>query len=88
MKREKVNIKIEYESTPIRSIAIECPECKNWFYGSDICKENVSFDYQLYNISCQCPKCNHLFTPDPEIQECSSSFEVYENTLKKEVKWT
>lgn len=30
------NVRVEYEPLPIRHIAVQCPECKNWFHGMDM----------------------------------------------------
>ena len=31
-----MNVRVEYESTPIRHIAVQCPYCSKWFNGRDI----------------------------------------------------
>ena len=29
-KYKKVNVKVEYDRIPIRHMAVQCPDCKNW----------------------------------------------------------
>ena len=82
-----VNIKVEFEPRQIRHLAIECPECKNWFNSYDICDEDIRYNYQLSYNNCECPKCGCLFkTNNNNIQECSYE-EVYKDVLEKKVEW-
>ena len=85
MKKE-TNVRVEYECTPIRHLSVQCPECKNWFYGFDICKKRVQFEYQLYDAECQCPVCGIEFEADCNIQECNSE-EVYKDVMTKKTEW-
>ena len=85
----KVNMRVEFESTPVRHLAIQCPECKNWFYGYDISDSEARYKYQLQFMICSCPKCSHDFEcMDVNIEECGHP-EVYRGVLKKkiEVEW-
>lgn len=86
MGKIKVNVRAEFESTPIRHLAIECPSCKNWFYGWDISKKDVRYDYELYFLDCSCPKCGFDFEGSAEVKECDSE-EVYKGVLKKKEEW-
>lgn len=58
---DKINIRVEYECNPIRHLALQCPYCNNWFQGDDIYNELVSYNYQLYELNCECPKCYSSF---------------------------
>ena len=57
----KTNVKVETESTQIRHLAIECPNCNNWFKSYDICKTKVHFVEEIINTNCECPMCNYNF---------------------------
>ena len=83
----KINVRVEFDPIPIRHLAIQCPKCNNWFYDFDICKYEIRYNYQLYNIHCSCPKCDYDFEGATNIQECGHP-EVYENVLGKKVEWT
>lgn len=85
-KEEKINARVEYESTPIRHIAVQCPQCKNWFYGDDISKRDIRFDYHLSFMDCSCPKCGYEFEGSAEVKECGHP-EVYKNVLERKVSW-
>ena len=59
------NVRVEYESTPIRHIAVQCPKCGKWFHGWDIVKEERAFDVLRYvgeksKSQCESPQCNIL----------------------------
>ena len=38
------NVRVEYESTPIRHIAVQCPKCGKWFKGWDIVQDEMPID--------------------------------------------
>ena len=61
MNNKKINIRVEYEPTPIRHCSIQCPSCDNWFWDYDICKEKPSYSHELNFIRCKCPKCTTNF---------------------------
>lgn len=86
---KKVNMKVEYDATPIRHLAIECPDCHFWFFGSDITKERCIYDYELKGAECRCPKCDSEFKVDYEsnIEESDEFPEFYDNCLRKRVVW-
>lgn len=58
---KKVNVRVEYELTPIRYLVIECPNCKNWFHQNDIVDDHVSYSYEMSSTECNCPKCETYF---------------------------
>ena len=56
------NVRVEYESTPIRHIAVQCPKCGKWFHGWDIVKGERAFDVLRYAhdinwTEFECPVC-------------------------------
>ena len=60
------NVKVEYESTPIRHIAVQCPKCNKWFHGWDIVKGERAFDVLRYAhdinwAEFECPVCGEEF---------------------------
>lgn len=86
----KVNVKVEYESTPIRHMAVQCPNCENWFGQYDIVQNGgCSYDYEIKGAFCVCPKCEHVFSIgyDSKIDEDVSFPEFYDKCLKQKVTW-
>ena len=86
---KKVNMKVEYEATPIRHLAVQCPDCDFWFFGSDIIKGGCEFEFQLIGARCKCPKCGSEFKVDKEsnIEESDEFPEFYQKCLRKKVTW-
>ena len=93
---EYLNIKVEYDPTPIRHIAVQCPYCGRWFKGYDILissNNNLAFSYDIKSAVFKCPVCTHAFGLREQenlilnIMDCSSSEEVYKDCLTKKVTW-
>lgn len=82
----ETNIRIETEIAPIRHISIECPSCGKWFYGHDILKKDVRYEYQLVNADCECPICEEWFSIDPKVKEVGHP-EVYNGVVSKKTTW-
>ena len=89
IEEKKVNIKVEYEATPIRHLAVQCPDCNNWFRGSDITKERCIYASELRGAECHCPKCGSEFKTayESNIEENSEFPEFYDKCLRKKVTW-
>ena len=102
-KKQIINMRVEFESTPIRHVAIQCPHCQKWFYGHDVTPAGtwLSYDYQLETTTFTCPVCNKDFgyghsnsfsgwnPPKPEfnIEEVGSSEECYKDCVTKKGTW-
>ena len=89
-----MNVKVEYEATPIRHIAVQCPECERWYNGREITAHKLSFGYQIYHAQFICPVCGHVFGANEcgdyanvNITECGSSTEVYKDCLHRKEVW-
>ena len=85
------NVRVEYESTPIRHIAVQCPECKKWFRGWEITEDELRYDSDIYHAVFECPVCEKAFggiqhADKPDIEEVGYS-KVYEGCLEKKVVW-
>lgn len=90
------NVRVEYEPIPIRHIAVQCPECKNWFHGMNITDDDLFYSYQIDMASYCCPVCHTTFgrsdwnnfkgKDKPNIEEVSYP-DVYEGCLKQKVIW-
>lgn len=89
------NVRVEYESTPIRHIAVECPKCNKWFMGWDIFNgspfEDLRYDHDIDFATFTCPVCGEEFgglqnSDRPNI-EISCHPEVYEGCLKRKETW-
>ena len=72
-----MNVRVEYECTPIRHIAVQCPKCEKWFEGRDITKDRLSYEHQIYSAEFICPICGKIFRGDGNIS--------YENVHIEEV---
>lgn len=85
---DKIQIKVEYESVPIRHLAIQCPNCKNWFHGTNIAQKNVVYEHDLYYLKCNCPVCNHYFNTESNYEITEISYpQIYDKCLNKKVTW-
>lgn len=94
-----INMRVEFDSRPVRHYAVQCPCCQMWFHGSDIGPENqwISYEYQLETAAFTCPICEKEFggvcrSPFGEkdkinIREVNSSEECYEGCLTQKVIW-
>lgn len=86
-----VNIRVEYDSTPIRHIAVQCPRCQKWFYGNDIAKDHIHYSYEIGITGFQCPVCDTEFGGFGDHDKCiiteSAYPEVYAGCVSKKVTW-
>ena len=90
------NVRVEYESTPIRHIAVQCPKCNKWFHGWDIVKGGNAFDSLRYEhdisfVVFKCPVCGKEFggiqhADKPNIKECVHP-EIYDGCLERKEVW-
>ena len=56
-----MNVKVVYEATTIRHIAVECPKCKKWFRGSDITDCEIRYEADISYAYFKCPVCGENF---------------------------
>lgn len=89
-----MNVKIMYDPTPIRHIAVQCPDCERWFNGRDIGDRELVYDYELYQTQFICPVCGKVFGSDAyskhqnvKVEECDSVSDIYNDIYKKVEKW-
>ncbi len=91
-----MKVRVEFESTPIRHIAVQCPHCGRWFYGSDMTDHALSYEYDIYTASFECPVCGQAFGSENggygfrsnvELIECGSASEVYKGCYQKKTVW-
>lgn len=90
----ELNIRVEYEATPIRHIAAQCPNCRKWFNGREITEQELSFSHHIYHAQFKCPLCGRVFGADEcigyanvNVVECGSSTEVYKDCLRRKEVW-
>ena len=92
-----MNVRVEYEPTPIRHIAVQCPHCNQWFSGWDVvCSHDPFRDLRdktdiLYETF-RCPVCEEEFggiqhREEVNIQEVNSAEECYKGCLHKKEVW-
>lgn len=79
-------VKVEYESTPIRHIAVQCPSCEKWFYGYDITSDNLIYDYQVNFAKFTCPICHEEFSGEHTVEEVGYP-KVYEECMRRKEVW-
>ena len=90
------NVRVEYDSTPIRHIAVQCPECNKWFHGWDVVKDGNAFDILKYEhdinfVVFKCPICEKEFggiqhADKPYVKECGYP-EIYDGCLERKEVW-
>lgn len=92
-----MNVRVEYEPTPIRHIAVQCSYCGKWFSGWDV----VDSKDPLYDLrdsddiafaEFTCPVCGKGFggvqnNDAPLIEKVGSAEECYKDCLKKKEVW-
>lgn len=61
-----INMRAEFDPTPIRHLAVQCPHCQNWFHGHDITDDDIQYEYQLDYATFHCPICNKDFGHNAE----------------------
>ncbi len=90
---ETMEVRVEYEATPIRHIAVQCPRCSKWYHGQDITENELRFEHDIYFAQFHCPVCDHVFGADEyqkyanvHITECGYP-EVYKDCLQKKEVW-
>lgn len=88
-----MKVRVEYDPTPIRHIAVQCPKCESWFNGRDITKHALRDSTDIYFAEFECPVCNNIFGSqgcnsysDVSIEEVGYP-EVYDGILQKKVSW-
>ena len=92
-----MNVKVEFEPTPIRHIAVQCPHCNKWFCGWDIVNSTDPFkdlrdDTDISFATFTCPVCNTEFggiqnREEVNIQEVGSANDCYKDCLKRKEVW-
>ena len=87
---KKVQLKVEFESCPVRHLAIQCPDCNKWFHQADVTlKTWISNESEINEFTkCECPVCGCKFDlGNVEYDETVSFPEFYENCATKKVVW-
>lgn len=87
---KKVNVRVEYDITPVRHIAVQCPECGRWFNGRDITDKELFYSYQINYVKYHCPVCDEDFDTEDSgvnITECYNADVVFKDCLRKREIW-
>lgn len=88
-----MKIRVEYEPTPIRHIAIQCPKCERWFRGRDITEDTLLYEYDIYYSQFHCPVCGKIFGADEYSNFANVHIEetgypdVYQDCLQRKEVW-
>lgn len=89
----EINFRAEFEDTPIRHLAVQCPKCNNWFKAYDVTlypNNAINSVYDIYGAEFECPVCQDTYEVDNtdfSIVECSYH-EVYKNCITKKIGWS
>ena len=87
---KKVNLKVEFESRPVKHLAIQCPDCNRWFKQTDITlKKWISNESDIDQFTkCECPACSCKFNlGNVEYDENVEFPEFYNNCAKQKTVW-
>lgn len=57
-----INFRVEFDPTPIRHVAVRCPECFRWFRGNDITNDSLHDNVDLKYAHFVCPVCGSYFS--------------------------
>lgn len=89
-----MKVRVVYDPTPIRHIAVQCPQCEKWFCGGDITHDKLRHDYEIRFAQFECPVCGKIFGADEcrgysnlNIEEVDSAEECYKGCLKRKEVW-
>lgn len=91
-----MKVRVEYDPTPIRHLAVQCPKCTSWFNGWEVMRgkdfRNLRFNHDIYYKIFVCPKCEIEFGgihngEEIDIQEVDSAEECYKDCLHKKEIW-
>lgn len=89
-KEENVNVKVEYlDDILILHMAVQCPECKNWFAQQNIVESYCLGSDQIVGAKCGCKRCGHGFIigKDSKINTDVSFPEFYNKCMQKKIIW-
>ena len=90
------NVRVEFESVPIRHIAAQCPSCSKWFKGWDIVNgkpfDVLRYEHDIDWATFTCPVCKTEFgglqnSDKANIKEVGSAEECYNDCLQKKEIW-
>ena len=83
---EKIKVAVEFDPTPIRHMAIQCPRCERWFDKYNITIVRVDYKHDIdSHAKCECPVCNHEFDLGNVEFEYPDFPEFYDKCTKKKV---
>ena len=89
-----MKIRVEYDASPIRHIAAQCPKCEKWFNAREITNDKLNFDYEIRFAQFVCPICGKVFGGDEfrdfanvQIEECDTYEAVYKDCLRRREVW-
>ena len=91
-----MKVRVEYESIPIRHLAVQCPKCMSWFNGWEVMRgadfRNLRYKHDINFQVFKCPKCEIEFGgiqhgEKVDIQEVFSAEECYKDCLRKKEVW-
>ena len=88
-----MKIRVDYDPTPIRHIAVQCPKCENWFHGKDITDDKLSYEHDIYYAQFHCPVCGKIFGANEYSRYANVNIEevgypdVYADCLERKAVW-
>ena len=85
---KKVKVAVEFEPTPIRHMAIQCPKCERWFNHYDVADRLIGFKHDIDTMAeCECPACGAEFNLGNVEFEYPEFPEFYDKCAKKKTVW-
>ena len=89
-----MKIRVEYDATPVRHAAAQCPACERWFRARDITKDRIDYDFQIRMAQFECPVCGKIFGGNEHsgysnviVEECDGFSAVYKDCLRRKEVW-
>lgn len=84
-----MKVRIDYDPTPIRHIAVQCPCCDKWFDGRDITKDKLFYEYQIRFANFHCPVCGASFQATNDYLHIEEVMypDVYKDCPQKKTTW-
>lgn len=96
---EQINVRVEYEVTPIRHVAVQCPYCHKWFHGNEISDKPILDNIDLEFAVFTCPICGATFSahnknsnpwthPKQSLHITETAYpEVYKDCWERHTEW-
>lgn len=93
-KKPELNMRVQYDIAPITAVAVQCPNCENWFAAREIVNpkrvQPLRYIFDLKYALYRCPVCGWAIDAKDytlSVSERQRGSEVYEGCLRKKEVW-